>query len=350
MATLPAYVAGRRVPNAVKLASNESAYGPLPSVLARIAEVAATANRYPDSVSSELAAALAARFGVAPAQVVVGCGSVALCQQLVLATAGVGDEVLFAWRSFEAYPIVSIIGGATPVRVPLVDDVHDLVAMSAAITERTRLIFVCNPNNPTSTIVSRDALVGFLDTVPEHILVVLDEAYYEFVEPAAAVDGVELLSRYRNLIVLRTFSKAYGLAALRLGYGIAADPAVVAAAQATQSPFAVTAVAQIAGLASLEADATEQMLGRVTEVARERHRVLTALVNAGYAVPPAQGNFIWLGRGAAADGRVDPVAFGAACERRGVIVRVFADAGVRVSIGSPADNDAFLDGLPVLRN
>jgi histidinol-phosphate aminotransferase len=340
---LPTYVPGRTIAGAVKLASNESAYGPLPFVIDRIAAVAATANRYPDTFSTELRHLIAARLAVPPEQVVVGCGSVSLCQQLVLATAGTGDEVLFGWRSFEAYPIISILGGARPVQVALTDDRYDLTAMAAAISERTRLIFICNPNNPTSTILSREELVWFLDQVPADVLVVLDEAYIEYVVDERFTDGLSLLSRYRNLIVLRTFSKAYGLAALRIGYGIAADPAVAAAAVATQSPFAVTAVAQAAAAASLEPEAEAQMRHRVSETVTERARVTAALRAAGYFVPESHTNFVWLNR---IDNELDPVAFAATCERGGVIVRPFADSGVRISIGSPTENDAFLNTRP----
>ncbi|SDI85429.1 histidinol-phosphate aminotransferase [Frankineae bacterium MT45] len=335
LASLPAYVPGRSVPGAVKLASNEVAFPPLPSVLARIAAAAATVNRYPDSFSTELTAAIAARHSVPVEQVVVGCGSVSLCQQLVLSTAGPGDEVLYAWRSFEAYPIVTTIGGATPVQVPLASQVHDLDAMAAAITPRTRLIFVCNPNNPTGTTVGTVALTRFLDAVPPDVLVVIDEAYREFVRDSDVPDGLTFLDR-PNVIVLRTFSKAYGLAGLRVGYGIAGDPAVSNALRQTQSPFAVTHVAQQAALASLEPAASEELMRRVEEVVRERSRVYEALTSYGYAVPPTQANFVWLPLGEAAAG------WAAECERSRVIVRPFAGFGVRVTIGGVEENDQLL--------
>jgi histidinol-phosphate aminotransferase len=349
LAALPAYVPGRTVPGAIKLASNETTYPPLPHVIERIAAVAAEANRYPDSFSTELGAALADRFGVSADRVVVGCGSVSLCQQLVLATAGEGDEVLFGWRSFEAYPIITAVGGATSVRVPLVADVHDLGAMAAAITERTRLIFVCNPNNPTGTVVPAADLLTFLSAVPAEVTVVLDEAYREFVTELGSLDGTTVLDRYPNVIVLRTFSKAYGLAGLRVGYGIAADPAVAAAVRQTQVPFAVTQVGQAAALACLEPEAEKQLAERVAEVTTERSRVGDGLRAMGYAVPDSQANFVWLGNGAAEAGGIDAASFAAGCEQRGVIVRAFADSGVRVTIGSSAENDAFLAAAAALR-
>ena len=342
LASLPAYVPGRSVPGALKLASNETSYPPLPHVLDRIAEVATGINRYPDSFSAELSAELASRFGVRPGQVVVGCGSVSLCQQLVLATAGEGEEVLFAWRSFEAYPIITSIGGATAVRVPLTDDTHDLKAMAAAITDRTRLIFVCNPNNPTGTALPGDELVAFLEQVPREIVVVLDEAYREFVTDPQVVDGTTLLGRFPNVIVLRTFSKAYGLAGLRIGYGIAADESISAAVRQTQVPFAVTQVGQAAALASLEPEAERQLQQRVAEVTEERTRVADRLRAGGYRVPQSQANFVWLGQGPAEEGGIDAVEFGARCEAAGVIVRVFTGDGVRITIGTADENDRFL--------
>jgi histidinol-phosphate aminotransferase len=223
LATLPAYVPGRSVPGAIKLASNETPYPPLPSVVARIAEAAADVNRYPDSFATELTAALAAKYGVDAEQVRVGCGSVSLCTQLVQAVADADEEVLYAWRSFEAYPIITTVSGASSIQVPLTDGhVHDLDAMAERVTGKTRLIFVCNPNNPTGTAVGRDALVRFLQAVPQDVVVALDEAYREFVTDPDVPDGLTLLDDFPNVVVLRTFSKAYGLAGLRVGFGVAA--------------------------------------------------------------------------------------------------------------------------------
>ncbi|HST49206.1 histidinol-phosphate transaminase [Jatrophihabitans sp.] len=347
--SLPAYVPGRNVPGSIKLASNETAYGPLPHVLDRITAAAADANRYPDTNSSDLLEALAAKFGIGAEHLVVGCGSVSLCQQLVQATAGDGDEVVFGWRSFEAYPIITAIGGARAVQVPLREQAYDLPAMAAAITDRTRLVFVCNPNNPTGTAVPGVQLTEFLDEVPADVLVVLDEAYREFVTDEKVIDGTTLLDRYPNLMVLRTFSKAYGLAGLRVGYGLAADPAVARAVRQTQIPFAVTHVAQAAAQASLEPQAEQQLADRVAEVVAERARLTAALRAAGYQVPESEANFVWLADGPAEQGCVDAVAFGAGCEARGVIVRVFAGSGVRITVGTAAENDRFLAAATELR-
>ena len=200
--------------------------------------------------------------------------------------------MIYAWRSFEAYPIITQISGATSVQVPLTPgDVHDLDAMADAITERTRLIFVCNPNNPTGTVVRRAELERFLDRVPGDVLVVLDEAYREFIRDAEVPDGVELYRERPNVCVLRTFSKAYGLAGLRVGFAIAHEP-VAAALRKTAVPFGVSQLAQDAAVASLRAE--DELLGRVGSLVCERNRVVEALRGQGWTVPETQANFVWL--------------------------------------------------------
>jgi len=335
--TLPAYVPGRTVAGAIKLASNETPYPPLPHVVARIAEAAADANRYPDTGSALLTETIAAKYGVPVDRVRVGCGSVSLCTQLVQAVADADEQVMYAWRSFEAYPIIASVSGASSVQVPLDSGhVHDLDAMLEQVNGKTRLIFVCNPNNPTGTAVGRDALVRFLRGVPSDVVVALDEAYREYVDDPDVPDGLTLLDEFPNVVVLRTFSKAYGLAGLRVGYAIAGDPAVAAALAKTQVAFAVTTVAQAAALASLEPETEAQLMARVAETVTERTRVRAALVEFGYPVPPTQANFVWLPLG---DGAT---AFAAGCEQRGVIVRAFAGSGVRVTVSSAQENDRFL--------
>ncbi|MEV8235337.1 MULTISPECIES: histidinol-phosphate transaminase [Nocardiaceae] len=334
---IPAYVPGRSFPGAIKLASNETTQGPLPSVREAIVEAAGGVNRYPDIRATALVESLAEKLGVAPENVAAGNGSVALCQEVVQITCGPGDEVIFAWRSFEAYPIIVRVTGATPVQVPLTSDhVHDLDAMLDAITERTRLIFVCNPNNPSGTVVQRDKLVAFLDAVPPNVLVVLDEAYFEYTRPDAAgnhTDGVEIARGRRNVIVLRTFSKAYGLAGLRVGYAVA-DPEVITALSKVRIAFAVSTIAQQAALASLEASA--ELLARTDALIAERDRVRDALVSGGYDVGVSQSNFIWLPLGE----RSGEFASGAA--EQGVLLRSYGNDGMRVTIGDPHENDAFL--------
>ena len=343
VAAMPAYVPGRTVAGSIKLASNEAPYPPLPSVLARIADAAAGINRYPDNASTELTQLLATRLGVAAGQVRVGCGSVSLCTQLVQAVVDADEEVMYAWRSFEAYPIIAAVSGASAVQVPLTDGhVHDLDAMLEAITGKTRLIFVCNPNNPTGTVVSRDELVRFLSAVPADVTVALDEAYREFVRDDEVPDGLTLLEEFPNLVVLRTFSKAYGLAGLRVGYAVAGDPTVAQAIGQTQVPFSVTTLAQQAALASLEPAAENELLARVDAIVTERARVQTRLLELGFRVPPSQANFVWLPLG---DATID---FAAGCEQHNVIVRAFAGTGARVTIGSAEENDRFLDAAAAL--
>ncbi|TFI43690.1 histidinol-phosphate transaminase [Rhodococcus sp. 1R11] len=334
---IPAYVPGRSFPGAIKLASNETTQGPLPSVREAIAEAAGGVNRYPDIRATALVESLAKKLGVPPENVAAGNGSVALCQEVVQITCGPGDEVIFAWRSFEAYPIIVRVTGATPVQVPLTSDhVHDLDAMLDAITERTRLIFVCNPNNPSGTVVQRDKLVAFLDAVPSSVLVVLDEAYFEYTRPDAAgnhTDGVEIARGRRNVIVLRTFSKAYGLAGLRVGYAVA-DPEVITALSKVRIAFAVSTIAQQAALASLEASA--ELLARTDALIAERDRVRDALVSGGYDVGVSQSNFIWLPLGEHSG------EFASGAAEQGVLLRSYGNDGVRVTIGDPHENDAFL--------
>lgn len=330
---IPGYIPGRTVAGAIKLASNETTAGPLPSVRDAIAEAAAGVNRYPDNAATALTDALADFLDVPSANVVVGCGSVSLCQELVQATCSAGDEVVFGWRSFEAYPIVTLVAGATAVRVPLTDDdVHDLDAMAAAVTDRTRLMFVCNPNNPTGTVVDPADLDRFLDTVPEHVLVVLDEAYFEYTD--RRIDGVEVGRTRPNVMVLRTFSKAYGLAGLRVGYGVGAS-SVVTAMKKVHTAFSVSSVAQSAAIASLAA--SDELLSRTEIVVAERARLRDGLREAGYQVADSFANFVWLPLGAAS-GR-----FSADATDARILVRAYGDDGVRVTVGDPHENDAFLD-------
>ena len=335
--TVPAYKPGQApaapAGEAHKLSSNESPYGPLPSVVEVIAEAAGAVNRYPDNGAAALTEAIAERFAVPVGHVAVGCGSVGVLQQLMEAVGEPGAEVLYAWRSFEAYPPLADLAALTSVRVPLRGETHDLAAMAAAITSRTRLIFICNPNNPTGTVVGHAELAWFLDQVPPDCLVVLDEAYHEYVRDPGVPDGLDLYPARPNLAVLRTFSKAYGLAALRVGYLIGHEP-VAAAVRKTQLPFAVNALAQTAAIASLAAGA--ELMERVELVLAERGRVARELRDQGWTVPPTEANFVWLALGP------DTGAFAAASEEAGVIVRPYPPDGVRVSIGAPADNDTFL--------
>ncbi|MEV6600556.1 histidinol-phosphate transaminase [Actinoplanes sp. NPDC051346] len=340
---LPVYVPGRNVADvarelgiaeAIKLASNEVPYGPLPGVPEAVAAAVTQSHRYPDMGVVQLRDRLAERYGVSPDRVVTGCGSVALAEHLAKATCLPGDEIVYSWRSFEAYPIISAGVGATSVRVPNTPEHgHDLSAMADAITDRTRLVIVCNPNNPTGTSVRRAELDRFLDTVPSDVLVVLDEAYREFVTDDEIPDGLVAYGDRPNVVVLRTLSKAWGLAGLRVGF-LVAQPDVAVAIRKVLTPFSTSLVAQAAALAAL--DAEDEVKRRCAIVISERERVTEALRKLLPEVPSSQSNFVWLPLGDQA------AAFGAACEQRGVIVRPFQGDGVRVTIGTPEENDAFL--------
>ena len=327
--SLPAYVPGVRDERAIKLSSNECAEAPLPSVLDAMSKALGEVNRYPDMGAVQLRAALAEHLGVAPEQVAVGTGSSALCQQLVTAAAGPGDEVVFPWRSFEAYPIFAQIAGATPVPVPLTADHRvDLPALAAAVTERTKLIFVCNPNNPTGTTVTDAEFAAFMDAVPADVLVALDEAYFEYNQAADTPVATEVINRYPNVVGLRTFSKAYGLAGARIGYAFGPQ-AVIEALNKVAVPFSVSSVAQVAALASLAA--SDELRARIDGTVAERSRVVAKL-----GLAESQANFVWL------PGAGKELADRLAAE--GVLVRAFPE-GIRVTVTNAEETDALLEAF-----
>lgn len=315
-----------------KLSSNENPYAPLPGVMERASAELARINRYPDAGTTGLYAALSARLGLAPECFAAGTGSVAVLFALLNAHLEAGDEVVYAWRSFEAYPIAADLTGATAVRIPLRPDAtHDLDAMAAAVTARTKVVLVCTPNNPTGPVVTAEELSTFLLRVPDDVLVVVDEAYVEFVRDPDAADGLAALAAHDNVVVLRTFSKAYGLAGLRVGYAIA-RPQIAESIRKATPPFAVTDLSQAAAIASLEAQSALDQ--RVDAIVQERISMVAALRAVGFAVPNTEANFVWLPLGD------DAFAFAAACDP--VSVRPFAGHGVRVSVGTPAVNAEFI--------
>jgi len=339
LAAVPAYkpgkpAAAREGITEYKISSNENPYPPLPSVLKVVQDAALQMNRYPDMAVTELTLALAQRLGVPPEHIATGTGSVGVLGQLIAATCDPGDEVIYAWRSFEAYPIVVALSGATSVQVPLDADArHDFAAMTAAITPRTRLILICTPNNPTGPVVHQDELDGFLDKVPGEVLVVIDEAYVEFVTDEQAPDSLATYAARPNVAVLRTFSKAYGLAGLRVGYAVAHEP-VAQALRKTAVPFGVSTIAQQAAVASL--GAFDELKERVDALVAERQRVVDGLRHQGWHVPETQANFVWLPLGA------DAEAFAAAADKAGLVVRSFARVGVRCTIAETEANDRLL--------
>ena len=330
MAKLPTYKAGKKVEpvnglTAYKLSSNEVAHSPLPSVISAIVDAANEINRYPDPFTSKLVQVLSEKFSVPVDQIATGTGSVGVCQQIVQAVAGAGDEVIYAWRSFEAYPIITTIAGAVSIKVPLTSDgQHDLPAMLAAITSKTRVIFICTPNNPTGGIVTQQQINEFLAKVPSDILVVIDEAYVEFNRDENAIDGIATLKANTNVGVLRTFSKAYGLAGLRVGYFIGPKN-IAEAVRKTAVPFGVSNIAQVAAIASLEHEA--ELFERVEEVITERRWFETELKNLGFELPPSQANFVWIPMGERTQ------EFANRSEGIAVSIRPFPGEGVRISIG-----------------
>ena len=344
VAAVPAYKPGAPAPTgpggvSYKLSSNENPFPPLPGVLEAAHRACERMNRYPDLAGTELVKALAARFGVGEDEIGLGTGSVGVLYTLLQAMVGEGDEVVYAWRSFEAYPIAVQLTGARGVQVPLAPGaVHDLDAMLQAITPDTKVIMVCTPNNPTGPAVDHDQLAAFIEQVPDHIMIMVDEAYVEFGTAPQRARPLEL--RRDNVVILRTFSKAYGLAGFRVGFCIAA-PMVVDAVRAASLPFGVSIPAQAAAVASLEAE--DELLQRVQTLITERERLLAGMRDLGFEVPDSQANFVWLRAGDDTE-RYDNLFTSA-----GLVTRAFADgtpdAGLRITVGEPEANALVLDAL-----
>ena len=335
---IPGYRAGRAAEHdELKLSSNENPFPPLPGVVERSAAELARVNRYPDAGVTVLHDALAAHLDRPTDAFASGTGSVAVLFSLLDAYCGPGDEVVTAWRSFEAYPIGVTVTGATHVRVPLRPDAtHDLDAMAAAVTDRTKVVVVCTPNNPTGPVVGHDELERFVAALPPSVLVVVDEAYVEFVRDPDAARGLDLQARFDNVVVLRTFSKAYGLAGLRVGF-LVGHPDVAAAVRKATPPFSVTDVAQAAAVASLAAG--DELAARVEEVVKGRSLLLDGLRAQGWTVPDSEANFVWLPSDSGP---------GLADAFWPVSTRPFPGAaadggGVRISVGTTSANERFLD-------
>ena len=348
--TLPSYAAGKP-PAPVegltryKLSSNENPLGPVPEVARVLAEFDAV-HRYPDPLSTALRTALAGQLGVDAEDIVTGAGSLGALNQIIKTFAGVNadgvqDEVIYAWRSFEAYPILVGIMGARSVQVPnLPNGAHDLDAMATAVTDRTRLILVCTPNNPTGPAVTESQIRSFLAKVPATVPVVIDEAYFEFCAASSIpegeeppLNGLDIYRDYPNVIILRTFSKAQGLAGLRVGYSIS-HPQITRHLRVAATPFAVSALAERAAVASIEHQ--EAVMARVSHIVAERERVTARLRELGYEFPGTYANFVWLPLGERTGEFVDLM------NRNALSVRAFGSEGVRVSIGEIEANDRFL--------
>lgn len=335
------YRPGRAAPggsDVVKLSSNELPGEPVGAAIAGAAASLAAAQGYPDPTCGALRQALAAFHGRRADEVCVGAGSVALLQEATIATCSDGRGAVFGGPSFEAYAQLVRLAGArahvVPNRQDATLDPDGFVA--AANIPGVSLVLIANPNNPTGTAWRADEVRAVLEGVPDDVLVVLDEAYHEFVTDAEVPDGAERLGEYPNLVVLRTFSKAWALAGLRVGYAMAAAP-VIAALDAVRLPFSVSAPAQAAALAALgERPAME---AAVAAVIAERTRLVEGLAACGWDVPDSQANFVWFGVG---DGAV---ALGERLEAAGILARVFPGVGVRLSVGTAAATDRILTAL-----
>jgi histidinol-phosphate aminotransferase len=354
LARMPGYQAGvptGQAPEAIaaggiaQLASNESPVPPHPKVVEAIAAAAGAMNRYPDPEATLLRRRIAERYEEEPGRIAVGNGSCEILLAAAEALCEPGAEILFAWPAFSMYPYLPALTGAREIRVPLADgDVHDLEAMAAEVTAATQLLLVCNPNNPTATHIPAAEIAAFCERVPPHVTVILDEAYVEFQvddDPDATVD---LLADFPNLVVLRTFSKCYGLAGLRLGYALAA-PSFRAAVDAVRQPFSVNALAQAAGAeAILHSD---DVLMRVESTVAERLRVEEGLRELDLWTSETQANFSWIDLGEAEEAVVV-----AGLAEREIAVRPGTPLGdpghIRVSYGTPEENDRFLRGLSEL--
>ncbi len=324
------------ITDAIKLASNENPYDTVPSVASAIAAAASGVNRYADHRASELRGAIADWLGVGHDRITVGCGSVGLLQQLCLTYVDPGDEVVYPWLSFEAYPVNVKMMGGVEVRVPLRDHAFDMEAVADAVTDRTKMVLLATPNNPTGTAVHTDQIESLLAAIPHDVIVLVDEAYREFMTGDFGDPVHDLVPRYRNVVVTRTFSKAYGLAGVRSGYAVA-DPEIVGELDKVLLAFAINGLAQAGALAALAA--LDEIQPKIDALLSERGRVVAALTAAGHDLPDAQANFVYLPLGDDAD----RVALG--LERQGVVIRPFSGDGIRVTIGTPEENDRFLATL-----
>lgn len=330
----------------LSLGLNEGPDGPFPSALRAIAAATPSLNRYPGRGSRELGRALAARHGVSEGQVFVAAGADAVIGYVAQAVLEPGDEIVTAWPSFPSFARDAQKRDAVPVAVPLVDGHADLDAMVAAVGPRTRLVFLATPNNPTGLVVSRDDALAFVAALPDHVLPVLDEAYFDYVDPADRLDGIaDVVRAGRPALVLRTFSKLYGLAGLRVGYGVGPEP-LVAAMRKVQRGYDVGSLAQVAALASVgpgnEAE-VERRQARNREAVAALDRVLS---DAGLAtLGPSAANFVLADVGERADALVT------ALLRQGVVVQpgepFGAPTAVRVTAGTPDELALLAERLPV---
>ncbi len=329
---------------AVKLSSNELPYPPVKKVLDAALGATLELNRYPEPSSSELIRAIANRYGLSPEQIAVSNGTATIIDALMRLTSSPTSHIVYPWRTFEALIPLTTLTGMRGRQIPLASYHHDLEAMADAVSPETSFVYVCNPNNPTGTIETSADLIRFLDAVPSTTMIVLDEAYIHFTAGRDTLDGLTVLDRYPNLVILRTFSKSFGLAALRAGFAACA-PEIARELRKVISPFSMTAMAAAAVIASLDEDLRPIFDERISEIARERDRLTLSLRNLGIdVVPESAANFIFLPTSEA-----EAQAISTQFEAHGLIVRPYAD-GIRISIGLPPDNDRVVDAAREIKS
>jgi histidinol-phosphate aminotransferase len=345
IASLVPYVPGKPIeelqrelglPRAIKLASNENPIGPSPKALAALAETASSLHRYPDGGAFRLRGALAHRWKVTPDQVILGNGSDELLGLLARAFLSPGDEAVMAEQTFVIYKMEVQAAHGVVVEVPQKQWHHDLPAMAAAITDKTRLLFVCNPNNPTGTMATKTEVAALMARVPDHVVVVFDEAYYEYVRHPEFPESIDYVKAGRPVIVLRTFSKIYGLAGLRIGYGMT-SPEIAGYLNRIRPPFNANSMAQQAALAALEDEAHVTASRSLTH--SEMDKVRRGLQRLGFEALPSEANFLYF------DTKQDGREVFNALLREGIIVRHIQGSMLRVTIGLPDENQLFLSAL-----
>ncbi|MFZ2174129.1 MAG: aminotransferase class I/II-fold pyridoxal phosphate-dependent enzyme [Rhodococcus sp. (in: high G+C Gram-positive bacteria)] len=333
-ATAPSAVGGRTRPaRHFELGLSENPFPPLPSVLAALHEQMAQVNRYPEFLPQRLPRIIADRVGVDPAQVVVGSGATGVAMQIMQAVLGDGETMVFATPTFDGYPIMADMMGVEAVAVPL-DRAgrQDLGNLGEVVDDRTGLVVVCRPHNPTGTLVSATDLEQFLSSIPPPVVVILDEAYVEFIDAADAVDVLDLIRRYPNVLVLRTFSKAFGLAGLRIGYAFGGRE-LVARVRRRQLPFGMSCAAVAAVTASYAAE--DELRDRVARITAEREFLRIALRQNGVHVPRSHANFLYL-----SGARIAP-----ALQRAGIVAKLYTGGSARIAVGDPAAGHAVLRAL-----
>jgi histidinol-phosphate aminotransferase len=352
LSKIPSYVPGTSLDDAkelaetadaVKLASNESPFPPHPAVVEAIAKAAGEINRYPDPEARALRREIADRHDTDPARIAVSNGSCEILLAAALALCETGDEILYAWPSFSIYPYLPALSGAREIRVPLTEDyVHDLDAMLEEVTAATQLLIVCNPNNPTGTYLPAERIGAFLESVPDRVTVILDEAYIEYQATDHPDATLDLLAKHPNLVLLRTFSKCYGLAGLRVGYALCA-PQFRSAVDAVRQPFSVNHLAQVAGAEAIRHQ--DDVTDRVEKNLVERFFVEEQLRDRGFRTADSEANFSWIALGHLDEGEVVEV-----LTKAGVAVRPGTPLGgpghIRVTYGHRAENERFLAALP----